>query len=92
MPHSSLILATANEHKVRELRAMLRGLPLRVVSAHEAGFTDDIEETGSTLEENALLKARALNLDAEQRRERIMRVQIAFPFGLGRSRGTTPSD
>ena len=39
-----------------------------------------------------LLKARALNLDAEQRRERIMRVQIAFPFGLGRSRGTTPSD
>jgi H+/Cl- antiporter ClcA len=34
-----------------------------------------------------LLKARALNLDAERRRERIMRVQIAFPFGLGRSQG-----
>jgi CBS domain-containing protein len=33
-----------------------------------------------------LLKARALNLEAERRRERIMRVQIAFPFGLGRSR------
>ncbi|MEP6916422.1 MAG: CBS domain-containing protein [Acidobacteriota bacterium] len=32
------------------------------------------------------LKARALNLDAERRRERVMRVQIAFPFGLGRSR------
>jgi H+/Cl- antiporter ClcA len=33
-----------------------------------------------------LLKARSLNLEAEQRRERIMRVRIAFPFGLGRSR------
>ncbi|HEX5071249.1 MAG TPA: chloride channel protein [Vicinamibacterales bacterium] len=30
-----------------------------------------------------LLKARALNLDAEDRRERTMRVKIAFPFGLG---------
>jgi H+/Cl- antiporter ClcA len=35
-----------------------------------------------------LLKARALNLDAERRRERIMRVQVAFPFGLGRSQDT----
>ena len=34
------------------------------------------------------LKARALNLEAEHRRERIMRVKIAFPFGLGRSRNT----
>jgi H+/Cl- antiporter ClcA len=33
-----------------------------------------------------LLKARSLNLEAEQRRERIMRVRIAFPFGLGRAR------
>jgi H+/Cl- antiporter ClcA len=36
-----------------------------------------------------LLKARSLNLEAEQRRERIMRVRIAFPFGLGRSRPRT---
>ncbi len=35
-----------------------------------------------------LLKARSLNLEAEQRRERIMRVRIAFPFGLGRSRAS----
>jgi chloride channel protein, CIC family len=33
-----------------------------------------------------LLKARALNLEAERRRERIMRVQIAFPFRFGRAR------
>ena len=33
-----------------------------------------------------LLKARALNLEAERRRERIMRVEIAFPFRFGRAR------
>ena len=31
-----------------------------------------------------LLKARALNLEAEQRKERVMRVRVAFPFALGR--------
>ena len=35
-----------------------------------------------------LLKARALNLEAERRRERIMRVEIAFPFRLRRARET----
>jgi H+/Cl- antiporter ClcA len=33
-----------------------------------------------------LLKARALNLDAERRRERIMKVEVAFPFRFGRAR------
>jgi hypothetical protein len=35
-----------------------------------------------------LLKARALNLEAERRRERMMRVEIAFPFRLRRARET----
>jgi CIC family chloride channel protein len=35
-----------------------------------------------------LLKARALNLEAERRRERTMRVQIAFPFRMRRPRDT----
>jgi CBS domain-containing protein len=32
-----------------------------------------------------LLKARAKNLDAERRRERVREVRMLFPFGLGRS-------
>jgi len=36
-----------------------------------------------------LLKARAMNLDAERRRERVMRVRLAFPFGLGGRSGET---
>jgi chloride channel protein, CIC family len=35
-----------------------------------------------------LLKARALNLEAEQRKERVMRVRVAFPFALGRTSAT----
>jgi len=37
-----------------------------------------------------LLKARVHNLEAERRRERVMRVQVAFPFGFGRSREARP--
>lgn len=33
-----------------------------------------------------LLKARTLNLDAERRRERVMRLRLGVPFGLGRTR------
>ncbi len=38
------------------------------------------------------LKARAMNLDAERRRERVMRVRLGFPFGLGRSRAAARPD
>jgi hypothetical protein len=34
-----------------------------------------------------LLKARVHNLEAEHRRERILGLRIAFPFGLERSKG-----
>jgi CBS domain-containing protein len=37
-----------------------------------------------------LLKARAKNLDAEHRRERVREVRVLFPFGLGRSGEGTP--
>jgi XTP/dITP diphosphohydrolase len=49
-----LLLATGNAHKVEEVQSIL-GEPWLVV-AHDPG----IEETGSTFEENALLKARAV--------------------------------
>jgi XTP/dITP diphosphohydrolase len=49
-----LLLATANAHKVEEVQAILG--PGVVVEARDP----DVEETGSTFEENALLKARAL--------------------------------
>lgn len=53
-----LIFATHNAGKVQEMRQILSGLPLDIVPADEAGVTEDLPETGSTCEENALQKAR----------------------------------
>jgi XTP/dITP diphosphohydrolase len=56
-----LLLATGNPGKVRELRRLLDGVPFCVVSADDAGIRLDIEETGDSYAENALLKARAFS-------------------------------
>jgi XTP/dITP diphosphohydrolase len=60
-----LILATTNADKVCEYRNILTGLPARVQAADEAGLDLDVEETGATFAENALLKARAYGAAAE---------------------------
>jgi len=52
-----LVFATANRHKLEEVRAMLP-VNLHIISLFDIGFTDDIPETESTLEGNALLKVR----------------------------------
>ena len=55
-----LVFATANRHKLEEVRAMLPG-NLQIVSLSDIGFTDDIPETEATLEGNALLKVRHIH-------------------------------
>jgi XTP/dITP diphosphohydrolase len=54
---TTFVLATANPHKADEMRAVLT--PLGVTLSDRPDVAD-VEETGATLEENALLKARAL--------------------------------
>ncbi len=58
----TIVLATANRDKVKELRPLLETIsPLfNVVTLHELGVEVEIEETEETLEGNALLKARAI--------------------------------
>lgn len=53
----NLVFASHNAHKVKEINQLLEG-KYNVQSLAESGFTDEIEETGTTLTENALLKAR----------------------------------
>jgi XTP/dITP diphosphohydrolase len=53
-----LVLASHNAGKLKEMQAMLADLPLRILSAAEAGV-GDVPETGLTFVENALIKARA---------------------------------
>jgi XTP/dITP diphosphohydrolase len=55
MPH--LLLATGNEHKLRELKSLFRNLPCELVTPDEIGVSTKIKESGSSLEENASLKA-----------------------------------
>lgn len=54
-----IIFATGNQNKVNEVRSVLPE-SIEVVSLKEIGFTQEIEETGTTLIENALLKARTI--------------------------------
>lgn len=58
MKEKTIVAATGNAHKLKEIRAILRDFA--VLSAREAGFTGDVEETGATFAENAELKARAV--------------------------------
>ncbi len=52
-----LIAATRNRGKLNEIREILKDLPFDIISMEEAGISEDIEERGSTFEENALIKA-----------------------------------
>lgn len=52
-----LLIATHNQGKVREYRELVRDLPLEVTYLDAEGITREVEETGSTMEENARLKA-----------------------------------
>ena len=53
------ILASNNRGKLREMKAILAETGAEVVSQREAGADFEAEETGTTFEENALIKARA---------------------------------
>ena len=55
-----IIFATGNADKVREIQMIMEDSGMEVISMKEAGISIDIEENGSTYEENALIKARAV--------------------------------
>ena len=56
-----IVFATTNEGKVKEIKEILEGFPVEVVSMKEMDITTDIEENGTTFEENSLIKAREIS-------------------------------
>jgi XTP/dITP diphosphohydrolase len=52
-----IIVASNNGHKIQEIKEILSELPIGVLSLEEAGIDIDVEETGKTFMENALIKA-----------------------------------
>ena len=53
-----IVAATGNAHKLKEIRAVLKDW--KILSEEEAGFHGEVEETGATFAENALMKAQAV--------------------------------
>jgi len=56
-----LIVASNNSNKIREIKEILKDIPVEILSLKEAGIDVDIEETGSAFLENAYLKAKGIS-------------------------------
>ncbi|MCM1162626.1 MAG: XTP/dITP diphosphatase [Roseburia sp.] len=55
-----MIFATGNEGKVREVQAIMADMEVEVLSLKAAGISVEIEENGTSFEENALIKAKEI--------------------------------
>jgi len=55
-----LVLATNNKDKIREMKNLLEDLPVEIMTSKDFNDFPEIEETGTTLEENAILKAEGI--------------------------------
>ena len=55
-----IIFATGNAGKLKEIREILKELDVEVISMKEAGITAEIDENGTTFEENAIIKAKTV--------------------------------
>lgn len=55
-----IVLATNNKDKIKEIRRTLSGLPVEILTLDDFPGFPKVEETGKTLEENAILKAETI--------------------------------
>ena len=55
-----IIFATGNAGKMREIREIMADMDVEILSMKEAGIETDIVEDGTTFEENAMIKAKAI--------------------------------
>ena len=55
-----IIIASNNKNKIREFKKIFEGSNINLLSLSEKGIEVDVDETGTTFEENALIKAKAI--------------------------------
>ncbi len=60
MKTDKILIASNNLHKIKEISDILSSLPIKILSLKDFPDFPDTEETGSTLEENSLIKAKAV--------------------------------
>lgn len=77
-----IIFATGNEHKMAEIRMILKDLGAQILSQKEAGIFADVVEDGSTFEENALIKVMEIAKAARETPEFKDAVILADDSGL----------
>ncbi len=77
-----IIFATVNEHKMAEIKMILKDIGMQVLSQREAGIKADVVEDGSTFEENALIKAEEIAKIARENPEFREAVILADDSGL----------
>lgn len=58
---NKLIFASNNAGKIREVKEIMQDCGREIISLKEAGIDVDVEENGTTFEENALIKCRAIH-------------------------------
>lgn len=68
----TIIFATGNKDKMKEIRMIMKDMPIELLSMKEAGIEVDVEENGTTFEENALIKAQAVALEAKDKYDAIV--------------------
>ena len=56
----TIIFATGNEGKMREIRQIMAGIDVELLSMRQAGIEADIVEDGKNFDENAIIKAKAV--------------------------------
>jgi XTP/dITP diphosphohydrolase len=54
---AKLLVATNNRGKLREYTELLKGIPFELTTLSEQGITEEVEESGSSLQQNAIHKA-----------------------------------
>jgi len=60
MDKKRLVVASNNEHKIKELKEILKVFPFDIFTMKEVGLDLEIEENGSTFLENAYIKAKTV--------------------------------
>lgn len=57
---NKIIIATGNEGKLKEIKMMFSDMDLEIISLKETGIDIEIDENGTSFEENAIIKAQAI--------------------------------
>ena len=60
-----LLISTTSKKKIQTIKNILKGSDIEIISPKDLGLVLDVEENGTTVEENAIIKAKALSVQAK---------------------------